>query len=89
MDNLTGKPRQQVVPQPAKIIIEQDPKTGQFQLSHNITKPLYLIGIITTTLNGVVDQTIRQDQMVIDPNKPRIVPSAPQEPEPTPKDKVQ
>lgn len=75
-----------LVAQPAKITIEQD-KNGQFRLTHNVIKPLYLIGILSDTLHGVIGQFIQQEQMVIDPNKPRIVPGAPTDPQP-PTDKV-
>lgn len=75
MDNLTGKPKP-LAPQPAHITISQD-AAGNFKIEHNIIKPLYLIGILSTMLNGVINETIKVEQMVIDPNKPRIIPATP------------
>lgn len=61
-----------LVAEPAKIIIEQEPN-GAFKLTHNIIKPMFLIGVLSTTLANVVSAAIQQEQMIIDPNRPRVV----------------
>ena len=86
MDNLTGKPKQLVV-QPAKIVIEQD-HTGQFKLTHNIIKPMFLVGILTTTLNNVVNALIAEDQMIVGAPKIKMATPDGEIPEPE-KPKVQ
>lgn len=73
-------PGQAVPVAAAYIHIEQDPKTGNFNLTHNFLDVAAVISVISLMSKTLADTLIKANSMIINPNNAR--PAIPEQPEP-------
>lgn len=69
---------------PIEVTIRQN-ANGALQITHNITKPTFLVGILLLAAQQANNEAVKADSMLIDLNGPPRTPSLP---EPDPDGKV-